>query len=214
MSEAEAIADPERALTLAYAPPGVRPALSALWRLDEQLGAIVARTESPAVGQMRLTWWHDALRSLRTSRPVDPVLLALADAPAIDPASLLPLIDGWEALLEPLPLGDAALRDYAGGRGGTLFRVASGLLGGDAPAAEDAGKCWAMVDLAFRVSDRTTAARALALAGACRPGRLPKPLAILAALARRDLRHGLDRPRRQGSPVRVARAMLAGLTGR
>ena len=213
MSEAEAIVDPERALALAYAPPGVRPALSALWRLDEQLGAIVARTENPAVGQMRLTWWHDAIQALRTSPAVDPVLVALADAPEIDPAALLPLIDGWEALLEPLPLDDEALMTYAQGRGGALFRAASGLLGGDAPA-EDAGQCWALVDLAFRVSDQITAARALSLAGACQPRRLPKPHAILSALSRRDLRRGLDRPRRQGSPARVARAILAGLTGR
>jgi len=208
------IADPERALSLAYAPAPVRPALSALWMLDEQLGAIVARTENPAVGQMRLTWWHDALRSLREARPVDPVLVALADAEAVDPGQLLPLIDGWEVLLDPLPLGEDALLAYADGRGGALFLVASGLLGGESASASESGKLWALVDLAFRISDRSTAERALAIARTCAPGRLPKPLAVLAALARRDARGGLDRPRRQGSPGRVARAMLAGLTGR
>jgi phytoene synthase len=207
-------ADPERALSLAYAPPQARPGLAALWALDEQLGAIVARTENPAVGQMRLTWWHDALRSLRAARPVDPVLVALADEAAIDPEHLLPLIDGWEVLLDPLPLGEEALLAYAEARGGALFRVAGDLLGSDAAAASEAGKLWALVDLAFRVSDRTTAERALALARDVAPGRLPKPLAVLAALARRDARRGLDRARRQGSPARVARAALAGLTGR
>jgi phytoene synthase len=214
MAEPLVPADPERALSLAYAPPLARPGLAALWALDEQLGAIVARTENPAVGQMRLTWWHDALRSLHETRPVDPVLVALADEAAIDPERLLPLIDGWEVLLGPLPLGEEALLAYADGRGGTLFRAAGGLLGSDTAAAAEAGRLWALVDLAFRVSDRTTAERALAVARTCAPGGSPKPLAVLAALARRDVRRGLYRERRQGSPARVARAVLAGLTGR
>jgi phytoene synthase len=213
MAEPLVPADPERALSLAYAPPRARRGLAALWALDEQLGAIVARTENPVVGQMQLTWWHDALRTLRDARPVDPVLVALAEEAAIDPELLLPLIDGWEVLLDPLPLGEEALLAYAEARGGTLFRVAGGLLGSNTASASEAGKLWALVDLAFRVSDRTTAERALALAS-CAAGRLPKPLAVLAALARRDARRGLDRTRRQGSPMRVTRAVLAGLTGR
>jgi len=208
-------ADPERALSLAYAPAAARYGLAALWMLDEQLGTIVARTESPAVGQMRLTWWHDALRSLRTSRPVDPVLVALADVPEIAPESLLPLIDGWEALLDPMPLPDEVLATYAAARGGTLFRAAAALLGGAANDPGEAGGVWALTDLAFRVSDRETAERALSLArGHAKPMRLPRPLAVLYALARRDLRRGLERARRQGSPARVFRAVAAGLTGR
>lgn len=204
--------DPERALSLAYAPGRIRPALALLWRLDETLGSIVARTENPAVGQMRLAWWHDALRTVRTAKPVDPLLVELAATAAIDPETLLPLIDGWEALLDPLPLSDAALSLHADARGATLFGVAATLLGRDAPHIRDAGRLWALVDLAFRVSDRETAERALTLAPVIR-GRLPGPLAPLAALAARDVRRGLDKPRRQGSPARVARALWAGLTG-
>jgi phytoene synthase len=202
--------DPERALSLAYASGHVRPALALLWRLDEQLGTIVARTDNPAVGQMRLTWWHDALRTARMMRPVDPLLAELAEERAIDLPALLPLIDGWEELLEPLPLSDEALARYADARGGTLFNVAAGLFGGG--YAGNAGRLWALVDLAFRVSDRVTAERALALAQDAREP-LPKPLAILAALARHDRRRGLDRLRRQGSPGRVLRALAAGVTG-
>jgi hypothetical protein len=74
---------------------------------------------------------------------------------------------------------------------------------------------WALTDLAFRVSDRATAERALALARAeVAPAQLPRTLAVLAALARGDLRRGLDQTRHQGSPTRVVRALRAGLTGR
>lgn len=205
-------ADPERALSIAYAPRHARAALSALWRLDEQLGTIVARTENAVVGQMRLTWWHDALLALGGVRPVDPLLVDLA-ATSVDPNALLPLIDGWELLLEPLPMSEDALAQFADKRGATLFRIAADLLGSEGERAADAGRAWALLDLAFRISDRTTAERAVALIPDTR-ARLPRSLAVLAALSRLDRNAGLDRPRRQGSPGRVLRAMIAGLTGR
>lgn len=203
--------DPERRLSLAYAPAHVRAALGLIWKLDEQLGAIVARAEQPAVAQMRLAWWHDTLTGLRTVRPVDPLLAGIADTASIDADALLPLIDGWEVLLDPLPLSEQALDAYATMRGATLFAAAAKLLGSVAGAGS-AGRLWALTDLAFRVSDRTTAERALGIAPAL-PTALPASLRILATLADRDRKRGLDRPRRQGSPLRVARAMLAGLTG-
>jgi 15-cis-phytoene synthase len=216
VAEAPAPADPERALALAYAPGEARPALSALWRLDEQLGSIVARTETPAVGQMRLTWWHDALSELRTSRPVDPLLRDLAES-RIDATALLPLIDGWETLLDPLPLSAEALERYATARGATLFAAAADLLGTGPAVAVEAGRLWALVDLGFRVSDRPTAVRALDLARDCKaprywPRRL-RPLGALAVLAKRDARRGLDASRSQGSPARVARMAAHALTG-
>lgn len=204
--------DPERLLSLSYAPARVREGLAALWCLDERLGAAIVRAEQPALAQMRLTWWHDALADLATVGQVDPVLVALARTPGIDGRSLLALFDAWDILLEPLPLSDDALAAFAEARGATLFRAAGRLLGTENPAVEEAGRLWALVDLAFGVSDRETAARALALAPVVR-ARLPRPLAVLAALAARDKARGL-RDRRQGSPGRVARALLAGLTGR
>ena len=202
------IVDPERALSLAYAPASKRDALALLWRLDEQLSVIVARTDNPTVGQMRLTWWDEALRTARTARPVDPLLVALAEERSIDLETLRPLIDGWEALLDELPLSNEVLDRYASQRGGTLFQAASALLGGG--PADEAGRLWALADLAFRTSDRKTAERALALAKDTRHS-LPRPLAMLTALALYDRRRGLDRPRRQGSPARLLRALAAGV---
>jgi 15-cis-phytoene synthase len=206
------VQDPERALALVYAPAKIRPAFALLWCLDEQLGTFVAQMVNPATAQMRLTWWHEALRTARTARPVDPLLLALAAEPRLEPADLLPLVDGWEVLLDELPLSEAALARYAEQRGATLFRAAGRLFGREGSAIDDAGRLWALVDLAFRISDRTTAKLALALAPDVR-GRLPRPLAMLSALARRDREAGLDQPRRQGAPGRVFRGALAALTG-
>lgn len=213
------IADPERALVLAYAPADRREALGLLWRLDEQLGRIVATTTDPMVGQMRLTWWHDALAKLGEGHaPAEPLLQALAAIPGLDGKTLTPLIEGWEVLLDPLPLDTDALCTFAEGRGAGLFAAAAGLLGGgEAPGLGEAGRLWALVDLAFHISDRITAERAIAVARAITlPNHWPRslrPLGALATLARRDAAAGLDRPRRPGSPSRVARLLVHGLTG-
>jgi phytoene synthase len=112
-----------------------------------------------------------------------------------------------------LPLEPDALLHFAEARGGTLFAAAARLLGGEELVAAQGGRLWSLVDLAFRISDRSTAELALKLAPAA-PRRLPRSLAMLAALASRDRAAGLNRRRRQGSPARVLRAMVAGLTGR
>jgi 15-cis-phytoene synthase len=221
VAEAPAPADPERALSLAYAPPGLRPALSALWRLDERLANIVAQTGNPALGQMRLTWWHDALVTLQEVQPVDPLLRELRES-GLDAQALLPLIDGWEVLLDELPLAEAALERFAQDRGGTLFQAVASLLVPRTPFEANgglatAGQQWALVDLAFRISDRTTATRAMALARSRQvnrrwPRKL-RALGMLSRLAEKDAQHGLDVGRRQGSPRRIARTLLHALTG-
>ena len=215
--------DPELALALAYAPSAVRPALEALWALDAQFGHVVRSTTEPMIGEIRLTWWHDALLALGNGpAPDEPLLqrvkacLGEADLPA-----LAGMAEGWSELLEAMPLGDQALESHAERRGGALFRQAAILLGGEAHDVSAAGRGWALVDFAFRCSDRATAARALAMArAALEPAmalRWPKaarPLGILAHIALRDAKAGCEVPRRQGSPARQLRAIRHLLTGR
>lgn len=215
------IADPERALSIAYAPAESRAALMALWTLDERLGQIVRTTSEPLIGRMRLTWWHEAIAALRERPPpAEPLLTTIADEIAM-PEILLPLIDGWEVLLDPLPLSAEQLGDYAAGRGAGLFDAATAVLGrqsGDAVCS--AGKGWALVDLAFHISDRATATAAIDEARRAferAPRRWPNALrsiGMLARLAERDARAGLDAPRRPGSPSRLLRALGHRLTGR
>lgn len=219
-SGAAAIEDPERALSLAYAPASARAALGLLWRVDEQLAQIVATTTTPAIGQMRLTWWHNALEQLHDGpAPAEPLLRALAAQPGIDARLLLPIIDGWEALLDPLPLSDEQVALHGSGRGGALFEAACCLLTGQVdPGVRAAGELWALVDLACRISDATTAARAIARARTIADAvprawsRPLRPLGVLAGLARHDSRAEPLR-RRPGAPGRVARALRIGLFG-
>lgn len=216
------MAAPERALALSYAADACRPGFAALLSLDETLGHVLRTTREPLVGQMRLTWWFEALEALdRGQPPAQPVLRALAAEVLTRGASgadLAGMIDGWEALLDPAPLTPARLDDHAERRGALLFRLSGRILGatsGDPVAAAGAG--WALADVAAHVRDPAAAAAARALARTAldpafgrhwsRPARA---LGALALSARMDL----ARPATGGSPARVARLAWHRLTGR
>lgn len=216
----------ERALALSYASPATRRGLAALLLLDDTLGRILRTTREPLVGQMRLTWWHDALCALDGAPPpAQPVLQALAAhvvARGVPGAQLATMIDGWEALLEAEAIDGDALERHAEARGRGVFVAARTVLG-SAPAdpAERAGEGWALADVARHMRDAAVArqaaaaaAPAIAAATAVRWSGAGRPLGALAHLARMDLRVPLDAPIARGAPRRVARLALFRLTGR
>ncbi len=210
----------EQALAIGYAPVDRRSALTALLALDRRLGDILRTTREPIVGQMRLTWWHEALSTLDgRSPPIEPVLEAVADNVLpydLKGTMLAAMIDGWEVLLEDPTPDDRGLATYADRRGGVLFGAAAKLLGSADPRVAMLGEGWALADLAANLGDPSSATRAAAMARTrlkalgggswSRPGR---PLAALALLARSDLEGGMP-----GSPARVARLLALRLTGR
>lgn len=215
------IADPERALAVAYAPPAARAALSALFQLDERFGQIVSTTSEPMIGLMRLAWWREALEKIdHDAAPAEPLLkMLVADAlpRGVTGAALAELEDGWAALLDGEP-DQSAIDRHARARGGTLFSAAATILGAGDDRLRTVGAIWALTDLAFRhslASVRDAARRdAVALADALPRRSWPaaaRPLAALAVLAMRDARAG---HRRQGSPGRLLRALALRVTGR
>ncbi|NWP05716.1 hypothetical protein GY977_23280, partial [Escherichia coli] len=70
--------DPERDLILTYAPRAAQSGLQALLALDDALARLLRTTREPALGQMRLAWWREALEKLdHAPAPAEPVLKAL-----------------------------------------------------------------------------------------------------------------------------------------
>lgn len=218
-------ADPERALALSYAPMRVRPGVAALFALDDTLGRILRTVREPVIGQMRLTWWHDALGRLDAgAAPAEPVLQGLAAhvlPHGITGARLADMIDAWEVLLDPDTPDDSTLEAYAR-RGTILFGAAATLLGAAAadPVAP-AGRGWALADLARHVRDTGVAARArglaegpLTAATAARWSRAARTLGALVHLARMDLAVPPGMTIRPASPARVWRMLRHRLTGR
>jgi 15-cis-phytoene synthase len=191
--------DDIRALALNYVREPARDVVHALWALDEALGQIVRTTTQPMIGQMRLTWWHERLSAIGEGEPpAEPILATLTETGLAGPA-MAGIVEGWEALLDPLPWSDTVIADHAVRRGGALFALSAQLLdnGNDVTAA---GEGWAAMDVALHCSDRDTALRArqlalARLANACVPD--AKPLRILTHIATRDAQRtfGKARPR-------------------
>ena len=207
--------DPERALALSYAVTG-SDAAAAILALDDRLAGIIRRTGEPLVGQMRLTWWREALERLdREPAPAEPVLQALAAIVlprGVTGAALASVVDGWEALLVD-PLDDAAMIAHAE-RGRVLFTSIARAIGARDAASGMAGEGWALADLSLHLLDPAARCAAAALAHARldaalrqRWSRAGRPLGALAHLARLDLRG------HRRSPRRVFRLLFHRLTG-
>lgn len=137
-----------------------------VWRFDARLADLVRTTREPMIGQMRLTWWHEALTDGSGAKgrgePLLADLRAAGLAPAGEGSGLLAMIDGWEALLAD-PVDDDALCDYARARGGGLFRALAKQDDIDASLIA-AGAVWALWDLSGHVGDEILARRAIELA--------------------------------------------------
>jgi phytoene synthase len=196
-------------------------AAAALFALDRTLGDIARTTQQPIVGQMRLTWWHDALLALdERPAPAHPVLrdLAAAVLPTTTGATLAGMVAAWDVVIDPDMPDAAALAHYAEARGGTLFRAlaeAAGVAADDRVAA--AGAVWALADLAAGVRDAALAAQAVA---AVRPAtarafaaRWPAAARAIGALAV-DAALAIDGRGAAGSPRRAAGVLRFRVTGR
>lgn len=215
------VEDPERDLILTYAPAPRRAGLEALLALDDALAKLLRTTREPALGQMRLAWWREALEKLdRAPAPAEPVLRALEAEVlphGVTGASLVPIVHGWEVLIEEEVLGADAMRRFGEGRG-QLFVAAGALLGSKDDPLQAAGQGWALADLAanLEMEEERAAARDLARplleAGtAVRWSRGGRALGALAHRARLDLS---EAPKGAGAPSRVGRLLWHRLTGR
>ncbi len=206
----------ERRMILSYAARDARAGLAALLALDDTLAAILRSTRDPMIGQLRLTWWHDALSGL-DARPVpaEPVLRAIERdvMPVVSPAALAGMVEGWEEMLDSEPLDERRLARFAEARGGGLFAAAGAVLGADVgDPVDEAGRGWALTDLALHVVDPRTAALATAMAGphlavatARRWSRAGRPIGGMTHLAAMAPERGA---------ARVGRALWHRLTGR
>jgi 15-cis-phytoene synthase len=216
--------DPERALVLSYAPASARAALGALLALDDSLAQLLRTTREPALGQMRLAWWREALARLDEERaPAEPVLQALERevlSKGLAGASLVPIVHGWEVLIEEEALDREALRRFGEGRGHLFVAAGAAMAASPQDPLFEAGQGWALADLSRNLGrpEEADVAKSMAVpllehAAARRWSRNGRALGALAHLARLDLRVPGDLPPPIGAPRRVARLLWHRLTG-
>jgi phytoene synthase len=183
----ESLSAPQR-LALAYAPRRARAAWLGFLVLDSRLAQIVRDAREPLLSQIRLAWWRERLQEPPDQRPRgEPLLAFLGDGGD----ALVPLVDGWEALLGLAPLPRDSFSEFARARGRALGGLAVSL-GLPPREAEALARRWALADLATRVShpDERDHVMALIAAEAPPPGILPRamrPLVVLHGLAQRRL---------------------------
>ena len=129
-------------LVTAYAPKQLQGKLHAVWEFDARMADILRTTSEAMIGEMRLTWWDEALRE--GTGEGEPLIEALRRdvISGAGAEGLLSAIDGWGELLEPFPLSNSRLIAFAEHRGGGLFRQIGRLAGNCPPWLAQAGMGW------------------------------------------------------------------------
>jgi 15-cis-phytoene synthase len=134
--------EPDRYLAALLAPRHARQDLLALAAFAAELARIAPLTvREPAMGDIRLQWWRDALAAgeagERTGHPVADAVRAAAARHRIARTRLEQVIDAHatDGLADPFP-DDDALHAMLVGREGSLFLLAGQILGGAPPLIE------------------------------------------------------------------------------
>lgn len=178
---------PER-LALNYAPRKLKRGYEAFFRLDAQLCRSAELPREPALIQLRLAWWRDALGfSGKLGAASHPLLHLVASSLPGATEELTGLVDGWEAA----SVGEdtvAGARELGAARGRIIANLAD-----ETGGVGDGASRWTLVELASR---RRGDASETALLKAARHvpdtvlARRLRPLAVLEGLAARALKRG------------------------
>lgn len=178
---------PDRYYAALFAPASVRGDLIALAAFDGEIARIGKLVSDPALGEIRIAWWRDALAAQeqapgRTGNPALDQFAAVIKRRGIPSAALESYFDAhMSALYADPPADDVALNDRFTAIDGTPLRLALEMLYGplDADAAD-------LANAAARASGLTRVA--LALPYDLAAGRSPLPEARAPGAADADWR--------------------------
>ncbi|EAQ30232.1 hypothetical protein NAP1_05630 [Erythrobacter sp. NAP1] len=208
----------EAQLAIAYTAAAMRRPLTVFLELDARLARIVAATNEPMLGQMRLAWWRDMLAKPFEERPQgDAVLDGIGDHWAGHEAALSALVDAWEIMLAE-NLDAAAALEFATNRARPAEALAE-MVSSNAEQSHAVGRGmirWALADAAVNISSSEEREILLQQATAQLRDRASYPrslkgLRILSALAERSVRKG-GRPLMEGrgAALTAIRAAMLG----
>ena len=160
--------DPDRYLTVLFAPAARRAALFALYAFNLEVAKTAEMVSEAPLGLLRLQWWRDTLEAIEAGQgPRHAVAEPLAEAVRrhkLDPVLFGRLIDAREFDLEGRAPADlAALEIYAEDTSGGLVHLALQVLGVEAATARAAGAhvgiAWALTGLMHAVPFHAAARR-------------------------------------------------------
>ncbi len=180
--------DKDRWLANLYAPAGARPHLNALLAFNYEVARLREILREPLAGEMRLTWWREAIEGERAAEArANPIAAALLDTMAR--FALPPSMFANLCLARVFDLYDDAmptlhdLEGYCGETCSSLFQAGALILGQGAPfnsadVSGHAGVAYALTGLL----------RALPITSARGQCFLPRDLLAKAQLSPEDVR--------------------------
>lgn len=127
--------DPDRHVSVLYAPEDRRPALYALYAFDIEVARIRDLVREPLPGEIRLQWWRDAIAAAApTGHPVADALNAAIEQWAWPRAAFDRLLEAriFDLYDDPMP-DRTTLEGYCGETSSTIIQLAALAL--DAEAA-------------------------------------------------------------------------------
>jgi phytoene synthase len=147
-------ADPDRYLSVLYAPAGHRPALSALYRFNAEIASVRDRIRDALPGEVRLQWWRDAIAAdAGTGHPLADALLETIRTYDLPRQTFENYFEAriFDLYDDPMP-STADLEGYCGETAAALIQLAALVLDpkaapGSAEAAGHAGCAQAMTGL-------------------------------------------------------------------
>jgi len=129
----------------------VRADVVAIYAFDQELARAPRVASNPLLGEIRLTWWREALEEIFEGRPVrrHPAAQALAVAVqrrGLPRGVLEAMIDARYRELDPAPMSEAELLDWARDTGGLGAQLAAQALdpATEAKMALAGGSAWAL----------------------------------------------------------------------
>jgi phytoene synthase len=157
--------DYDRYLTSLFAPANLRPHLWALYAFNAELARVRETVSEPAMGEIRLQWWRDAVAAMADGGqvPHQPVAQAVAGAVRagrLAMADLTHIIDARvPELYDDIPKDWPAFEARNAAIDGEVSAMAAKLLGavdGEVQATRAVGVAWGMA-VALRQSARYAA---------------------------------------------------------
>jgi phytoene synthase len=145
-------ADEDRWLASRFAPEAARARLIAIYALHHEIARTAEIVSEPAIGDIRLQWWREALAEALEGRaprahPVLAALVAVQRETPLPEALLFGLVDARRRDLDAAPLENwAALERYVDATAGAVVRLGLAICGGDGAKhdgmATAAGRAW------------------------------------------------------------------------
>jgi phytoene synthase len=144
--------DPDRWMSSRFiADRQARADVIALYAFDHELARAPKVSANPLIGEIRLTWWREALDEIFEHRTVrrHPTAEALADVVSrrdLDRAPLEAMIEARDRELDPTPMDEAEALAWARATAGQVAVLAAMILdpAADAEPARGAGAAWAL----------------------------------------------------------------------